>query len=518
MYRALGALIAVVVACCMPISARAAGTADASISVSGPSVADQGTKVRLTVTVANAGPDAATNLTVALHVPSGLFIDLISSSGFCTVAVGGQDVSCNAGTVAAGDSRTLPVVVSADASGTYSIPFSVTSDEADPDASNNTVTETVQVVPPSHADLFMSFMNTNAFVRATETFVVQASYTNGGPLDATGVVMSVQLATGLEYQPGPSDPRCSASGQLVQCAIGSVAVGSLAQIFIDVTADAAGSYPVTGSIQGDQPDQNPADNTDSFAIQFQPALAGVGIQFTGTLIRPLAGRPVQFDLLVFNVGPDAATGVVVQVAFPQDWTADAALSDPRCSATASGALTCVVGGLAAQSSTMIRVAGVPSSAGTFTVIATVTLDQAPGTFNQASTQVTVFTPSADLSVTVSGPAGPQDKKQPIVDTVLLRNGGRDAAEDVTLTSSWTEADGLEVEPTGITASQGTCSHVRRTVVCAVGDVPTGATVTVSITFAPAGAGTLVFDTTVSASTQDPNTANNSASISTVVVR
>jgi hypothetical protein len=474
------------------------------------------TKVQFTVAYTNAGPDAATNLTVALHVPAGLFIDLIDSSGFCTVAVGGQDVSCDAGTVAAGGSGSLPIVVSANAVGTYSVPFSITSDEADPNPSNNAVTEVVQVVAATHADLFMTFINTNTFVRATETFVVKATYGDNGPLDATGVLMSFQLGTGLHYQPAPSDPRCSASAQLVQCVIGPVAAGSQAQLFIDVSADTAGSFPVTGTIQGDQPDQNPANNTDGFAVQFQPALAAVGIQFTGTLIRPLAGRPVQLDLQVFNSGPDAATGVVVQVLFPQGWTSDAALSDPRCSAAASGTLTCVVGGLVPQSSTMLAVAGIPSSAGAFTVTATVTADQFAGTFNQASTQVDVVTPSADLSVAVSGPAGPLKNRQPIVDTVVVRNDGPDAADGVTLSDSWTGADNQEVDLATITASQGTCTHSRNIVTCALGDVPTTASVTVSITLVPVGSGTVVDSATVSATTQDPNPANDAASASTAV--
>jgi hypothetical protein len=514
--RALGALIAVVVGCCLPTPVQAAGSADVSISVTGPSMVDQSTNAQFTVAYANAGPDGATNLTVALHVPTGLFIDLIDSSGFCTVAVGGQDVSCNVGSVAAGASGSLPIVITANTVGTYSIPFSVTSDQTDPNPSNNAVTETLQVVPPTHADLFMGFVNTNTTVRATETAVIQASYGNDGPLDATGVVITFQLGAGLHYQVASSDPRCSSAAQTITCAIGPVAVGSLALLFIDVSADTAGSYPVAGSIQGNQPDQNPANNSASFNLQFLPAVAGVGLQFTGTLIRPLVGHPVQLDLQVFNTGPDAGTGVVVQVTFPQGWTVDPTSSDPRCAGT-SGGLICHVGSLLAQTSTLMTVVGTPSTAGTFTVSATVTADQFPaGTFNQTSTQVNVFTPSADLSVTVSGPFQPVAKKAPIVYTLVFRNGGPDIAAGVTLTDSWSETGIQNIEFQAASTTYGTCSHKGNALTCKLGDVPADTTATVTIQLAAFGSGTMVDNAVATSSTPDPNPANNSASVSTVV--
>src|SRR5215472_16819544 len=141
-----------------PVTAHAAGTSDLSIAVAGPATVDQGTSAAYRVSYASAGPDLATNLTVALHVPTGLFIDLIDSSGFCTVAVGGQDVSCNVGSLTAGASGSLPIVISANTVGTYAITFSVASDQTDPNPSNNAVTQSLQVLPATHADLSIAFL------------------------------------------------------------------------------------------------------------------------------------------------------------------------------------------------------------------------------------------------------------------------------------------------------------------------------------------------------------------------
>ena len=513
MVRLIGFLIPVLVIWCFPATARAAGTADLSIAVAGPSTVDQGTSARFTVTYANAGPDTATNLTVSTTIPSGLFVDLIDSSGFCTVAVGGQVVSCNVGTVGAGASGTLPIVISANTVGTYSIPFTITSDQVDPSPSDNAVTKTLEVVPPTHADLFIGFVNTNSTVRATETAVIQASYGNGGPLDATGVVITFPLAAGLQYQTAGSDTRCSASGQTVTCAIGNVAVGSLALLIIDVSAATAGSYPVTASIQGTQPDQNLANNVASFTLQVQPAVADLGVQFTGTTIRPLVGSPVQFGLNAVNTGPDNATGVTIQVAFPAGWTPDASVSDPRCTNVSSGVMSCAIGPLAASSGTSLIVAGIPPAAGTFTVRATINGDQLGGG-TQASTQVTVFVPSADLSVAISGPSGPIKNKQSFAYTVAVRNSGPDSAKSVMLTNSL--ASQQEVDVQAISTTVGTCSRSKDSVTCSLGNMLSGATATVTIVLVATGSATVVDTSTVTSSTQDPGPANNTATISTTV--
>ena len=516
MTRLLGFVIPLLMILGLPTAARAVGTAaDVSIAIAGPATVDQGTSARYTVSYANAGPDTATNVTVRTTIPSGLFIDLIDSSGFCTVAVGGQDVSCDVGAVAAGGSGSLPIVIAANTIGIYAIPFTIASDQRDPNTSNNAVTVTLKVASPTHADLFVSFARPSDIIRATETAVIQASYGDGGPLNATGVSIRFQLAAGLSYQAASSDPRCSALGQTVTCAIGSVAVGSLGSVFIDVIAATVGIYPVTASIQGNQPDQNLANNVASYTLQVLPAVAYLGVQFTGTTIRPLAGRTVQFGLNVVNTGPDNATGVTVQVAFPVSWAPDTNVSDPRCFSATTAALTCAIGSLAPSTGTSLIVAGIPPSAGTFTVTATINGNQLGGG-QQASTQVTVLVPSADLSVAVFGPSGPIKSKQPFAYTVLVHNAGPDSATSVVLTNSLTAAQQQDLVIQAISTTAGTCSVSVGSVDCTLGDVLSGATTTITISLTAFGSGTVADTSMVASSTADPNPANNTATISTVV--
>ena len=128
--------------------------------------------------------------------------------------------------------------------------------------------------------------------------------------------------------------------------------------------------------------------------------------------------------------------------------------------------------------------------------------------------MTVLVPSADLSVAVSGPSGPIKSKQPFAYTVTVRNSGPDAAASVALTSSLVSL--LEVDFQAISTTAGTCSQSKDSVTCTLGNMPNGTTATVTILLVATGIGTVVDTSTVTSSTQDPNPANDTATISTTV--
>ena len=515
MRRLWGLVIALLLAWGIPVPAQAAGTADLSLSVAAPGTADQSTFVTFTAAYTNAGPDTATNLTVEVVFPAGLNVNLILSSGFCTVAVGGQDVSCDVGTVASGSSGSVPIVVTAFALGTYTIPFTVRSDQADPTPRDDAVTATLAVVPATHADLTVAVGGPNDTARVTQTPLFQAAYGNNGPIDATGVLVGFQLPAGVSFVAAGSDPRCAPSGQTIRCAVGTVAAMTAATVAIAMAAGTPGTYAITATIQGDQPDPNPANNASTANFTFLPAEADLNLAFIGTTVRPVAGSPVELAIRAVNFGPDPATGVAVQVAFPGGWTADPAHSDPECSATSTTELRCVIGGLAASTETVLVVAGVPSTAGTFAVTATINGDQVGGG-ERVSTTVTVLVPSADLSAVASGPSGSVNNRQVFTDTVVVRNSGPDTAKSVALTSLTAASGDKEVEIQSITTTAGSCSEARGTVTCALGDLAAGATATVMTSMTVSGPANATDTSTVTSSTPDPDPGNNTAAVTTIV--
>jgi uncharacterized repeat protein (TIGR01451 family) len=124
--------------------------ADLSISKSdSPDPVLAGQTLTYTVTVNNAGPDMAQNVVVMDTLPSGVtFVSATPDQGSCSE--GGGVITCNLGNIANGASANVVIVVTVDAgtSGTITNSVSVVSGTADPNSSNNTVTETTTVNVP----------------------------------------------------------------------------------------------------------------------------------------------------------------------------------------------------------------------------------------------------------------------------------------------------------------------------------------------------------------------------------
>jgi predicted extracellular nuclease len=105
-----------------------------------PEVGQQFTK---TITVANAGPDSATNVTVTDDLPAGLtLISATSSQGTCNAV---DPVVCNLGTILANGQATVTITVSATTNGSFTNTATIASDQTGP--AGTTDSETFTVVP-----------------------------------------------------------------------------------------------------------------------------------------------------------------------------------------------------------------------------------------------------------------------------------------------------------------------------------------------------------------------------------
>jgi uncharacterized repeat protein (TIGR01451 family) len=127
-----------------------AAQADVSITNSGPATVAWPANITYDIVVANAGPSPAAGVTVADILPAGTtFVSATPSQGFCS---GTSTVSCSLGTVAAGRSATVVLVV---VSPRISVPVAntatVVSTTPDPNTANNrsTTTSTTSTVPTS---------------------------------------------------------------------------------------------------------------------------------------------------------------------------------------------------------------------------------------------------------------------------------------------------------------------------------------------------------------------------------
>lgn len=133
------------------------GTSDLSLTKSdSPDPVSAGAPITYSILVANAGPDAATNVVVTDNLPKGAsFVSAESTQGACSVSSNRQKVTCALGTlaVAVGPQYT-PVTVTirvlapskGGKGGTISNTASVDSDMKDPKKGNNSATATTRVI------------------------------------------------------------------------------------------------------------------------------------------------------------------------------------------------------------------------------------------------------------------------------------------------------------------------------------------------------------------------------------
>ena len=202
-------------------------TAPAAVAVGGP--------ITYTLTVRNAGPDAASSFTVADTLPAGVTDPRSLSSG-CTAAPG--TITCGGGSLAVGQTASFGFTVSAPATvGSVTNTAAITASvPADAVSTNNSASATTQVQPPG-VDLSLTH-SAPALVVLGGTYALRATVTNNGPGTATNVRLTEQLRyagakDGLQYASGPASCATSGSASTVVCSAASLAPG--ASVTFDLT-------------------------------------------------------------------------------------------------------------------------------------------------------------------------------------------------------------------------------------------------------------------------------------------
>ena len=129
----------------IPASAMAA-SADLSIDKSdGADPVTVGTQLSYSIAVANAGPDAATGVTVTDELPNQLdFVSATPTQGACDEK--GKKITCDLGTLANGASATIAIKVIPKHAGQIVNTATVSTADTDANAANNSDKETTTVV------------------------------------------------------------------------------------------------------------------------------------------------------------------------------------------------------------------------------------------------------------------------------------------------------------------------------------------------------------------------------------
>ncbi len=482
--------------------------------------------VTYVVTVTNAGPDAAANVVLTDILPAGATLVSSTASQGAPPTNNGGTLTANLGSLASGATATLTLVVKPTAAGTLRNSASVANDVTDPDSANNVASQetTVQsgtTTPGANLSVAIADSPDPVAVNQNVTYVV--TVTNAGPDAAANVVLTDILPAGatLVSSTASQGGTPTNNGGTLTANLGGLASGATATLTLVVKPTAAGTLSNSASVTSDVSDPDSANNavSESTTVASAPATASdLAVSVTGSPGPVIVGRCTDtYTVTVTNIGPDAATNVVLTGGLPGILTFVSATASQGDTPTATaGTLVANLGGLASGASATVTVTAVTNAAGaastTFSV-AGAQVDPASG--NNAATVNTSVQPAqataADLSVSLVGP-GSATVGDGVLYVYTVRNTGA-AAENVVLTSNLppglafifsNSTSGIAVVQAGgvVTAPLGTLAD--------------GQTATVYVVVKAVAAGLLTGDVSVNSATTEEVRADNVASSSIAV--
>jgi uncharacterized repeat protein (TIGR01451 family) len=236
-----------------------------------------------------------------------------------------------------------------------------------------------------------------------------------------------------------------------------------------------------------------------------------------------AGTNATYTITVTNNGPNTAQSVVLTDTLPTgssfvSITPAAGNPDSFSFTQSGGTVTGTVGSMAAGSSdSFTLVVSAPSNLGNGANFSdSVSVSSATPDPNTANNSATVSGSisnglGADLSVAATGPATSTEGSS-VTYTVTVTNNGPSDAANVVLTDNLPG----QTKFVSATTSQGTFTQSGGVVTFSLGTVPSGTTVTATVTVLLLEDGSLTDSASVTSSTSDPNTGNNSSSATTSV--
>lgn len=252
-----------------PLPARAASSADLALSQSVTGTSIVGQNLTYTLAVTNNGPDDATQVAISDGAPSGSRILSVSGPGTCFRFPPDTPLAvCQTGTLPAGASVTMKVVVATGIPGPNQNSATVSSNGTDdPNFLNNSSTLTTQVAPLPTDVQVTGFASTGS-PSTGSTFSYTFQVKNNGPAGAGGVTFTDTLPAALTFVSVNSNSPCTETGTTVSCDLGGLVVGAQALVTINVLAPTS---PATitniGAASSSATDTQPANNSFPVTVQ-----------------------------------------------------------------------------------------------------------------------------------------------------------------------------------------------------------------------------------------------------------
>jgi len=345
----------------------------------------------------------------------------------------------------------------------------------------------------------------------TYTVVVQ----NNGPSDAVGVTVSDTLPAGLS---NPVTSGCAEDNAgTPTCSLGTIAASGSAQFTITADVDANVPHGTTITNNATVTATTPLINTDDDSTSEDTlvnAEADLVITKTDSDDPVIAGTSMTYTITVQNNGPSDAQDVVVSDTLPGGLSN---ATSSGCAEDVNGTATCTLGTIAAGASAQ------------FTIVVDVDADVLDGTVltNNASvassttlintdddstSETTDVIARADLSTTKTDDPDSVVAGLVLTYTITVNNAGPSDAQDVLVTDTL---------PAGVSnpVTSGCAEDANGVPTCSFGTIAAGASAqyTVTVDVDSGTLGLITNTATVSSSTVDPITGNETAAEGTTVI-
>ncbi len=325
--------------------------------------------------------------------------------------------------------------------------------------------------------------------------------------------------TNVQLAAPPAGWQCDLAGSALACQTNYFAVGTPAIFTINATAPLTGGVITnTASITSTITDMDQRNNTVAITTTVSSA-ADLGIAKRANASTVYLGDPITYTLSISNNGPSAILSpVVVTDRLPAGLAGVVVYSGAwTCDTSALPLLTCTIGALPLGPAPDIVVAATaPATDGIITNTASVTstitdMDQR----NNTVAITTTVSSAADLGIAKRANASTVYLGDPITYTLSISNNGPSA-----ILSPVVVTDRLPAGLAGVVVYSGawTCdTSALPLLTCTIGALPLGPAPDIVIAATvPATTSVLVNTASVASMARDPNTTNNTDSVTTNV--